>query len=124
MVELVSAIILIALFLFQKYGTSRVSFLFSPIMGAWTVTTPIVGIYRIIKHYPSIYKAISPHYIFTFFWRNGKEGWLLLSGTILCITGEPHKTNSLDSGNYKLMFLFHLFLCFPLSFCILVGGRE
>ncbi|CAI9096863.1 OLC1v1033102C1 [Oldenlandia corymbosa var. corymbosa] len=88
MVELVSAIILIALFLLQKFGTSKVSFLFSPIMGAWTLTTPMVGVYRIIKHYPGIYKAISPHYIFTFFWRNGKEGWLLLSGTILCITGS------------------------------------
>ncbi|XLR07381.1 hypothetical protein S83_035319, partial [Arachis hypogaea] len=40
----------------------------------------------IIHHYPSIFKAISPHYIFHFFWRNGKVGWLLLSGTVFCIT--------------------------------------
>lgn len=87
LVETLSAVVLILLFLLQKFGTSRVSFLFSPIMGAWTLCTPIVGIYSIIHHYPSIFKALSPHYIFRFFWRNGKSGWLLLGGTVLCITG-------------------------------------
>ena len=61
---------------------------FSPIMGAWTITTPLVGIYSIVQHYPSIFKALSPHYIFHFFWRRGKDGWLLLGGTVLCITGK------------------------------------
>jgi len=87
LVEALSAAVLIVLFLLQKFGTSRVSFLFSPIMGAWTLSTPIVGVYSIIHHYPSIFKALSPHYIFHFFWRNGKSGWLLLGGTVLCITG-------------------------------------
>ncbi|MBA0702954.1 hypothetical protein Goari_027265 [Gossypium aridum] len=86
LVEALSAVVLFILFLLQKFGTSRVSFLFSPIMGAWTLSTPLVGIYSIIHHYPSIFKALSPYYIFHFFWRNGKEGWLMLGGTILCIT--------------------------------------
>lgn len=90
LVEVLSAVVLIILFLLQKFGTSRVSFLFSPIMGAWTLCTPLVGIYSIISHYPSIFKAISPHYIFRFFWRNRKEGWVTLGGTVLCITGEYH----------------------------------
>lgn len=87
LVEALSAVVLIGLFLLQKFGTSRVSFLFSPIMGAWTLTTPMVGIYSIIKHYPGIFKAISPHYMVNFFCRKQKEGWLLLGGIILCITG-------------------------------------
>jgi len=87
LVEALSSVVLIVLFLLQKFGTSRVSFLFSPIMGAWTLSTPLVGIYSIIHHYPSIFKALSPHYIFHFFLRNGKSGWLLLGGTVLCITG-------------------------------------
>ncbi|RXH79112.1 hypothetical protein DVH24_040259 [Malus domestica] len=88
LVEALSAGVLIILFLLQKFGTSRVSFLFSPIMGTWTLVTPLVGIYSIIRHYPRIFKAISPHFIFHFFQRNGKEGWLLLGGTVLCITGS------------------------------------
>lgn len=88
LVESLSAAVLIVLFLLQRFGTSRVSFLFSPIMGAWTFSTPLVGIYRIIHHYPSIIKALSPYYIVHFFSRNGKEGWRLLGGIVLCITGE------------------------------------
>ncbi|GMP92728.1 hypothetical protein CsSME_00042829 [Camellia sinensis var. sinensis] len=45
LVEVMSAVVLIVLFLLQKYGTSRVSFIFSPIMGTWTITTPLIGIY-------------------------------------------------------------------------------
>ncbi|KAF8779737.1 hypothetical protein HU200_002322 [Digitaria exilis] len=86
-VEALSAAILIGLFLLQKYGTSKVSFLFSPIMAAWTFTTPIIGVYSIVHYYPGIFKAISPHYIVLFFLRNKKEGWRMLGGTVLCITG-------------------------------------
>ncbi|KAL9664910.1 hypothetical protein QQ045_020319 [Rhodiola kirilowii] len=87
-VKALSAVILIGLFLLQRFGTSKVSFLFSPILGMWTLVTPLVGIYSIVKNYPSIFKAISPHYIVRFFLRNGKEGWSLLGGTILCITAR------------------------------------
>ena len=89
-VKVLSASVLVLLFLMQKFGTSRVSFLFSPIMGAWTFATPIVGIYSIIHYYPTIFKALSPHYIIYFFLRGGKTTWLLLGGTVLCITGEFH----------------------------------
>ncbi|KAL3502150.1 hypothetical protein ACH5RR_036599 [Cinchona calisaya] len=113
LVEILSAVVLIALFLLQKFGTSRVSFLFSPIMGAWTLTTPLVGIYRIIKHYPTIFKAISPHYIFSFFWRNGKEGWMLLSGTILCITGSEAMFADLGHFNKSSIQMAFLFTIYP-----------
>ncbi|KAL4638083.1 hypothetical protein ACB092_03G124500 [Castanea dentata] len=101
LVEALSAVVLVVLFLLQKFGTSKVSFLFSPIMAAWTLSTPLVGIYSIIHHYPSIFKAISPHYIFHFFWRNGKEGWLLLGGTVLCITGSEAMFADLGHFNQR-----------------------
>ncbi|CAL5005809.1 unnamed protein product [Urochloa decumbens] len=86
-VEGLSAAILIGLFLLQKYGTSKVSFMFSPIMAAWTFTTPVIGVYSIWRYYPGIFKAISPHYVVRFFVANQKRGWQLLGGTVLCITG-------------------------------------
>lgn len=87
----VSAIILIVLFYFQKYGTNKVAFLFSPIMALWLLTTPMVGIYNIIQHYPSVFKAFSPHFIYRFFQKNGKEGWQMLGGIVLCITGMVYQ---------------------------------
>ncbi|KQJ98587.1 hypothetical protein BRADI_3g37850v3 [Brachypodium distachyon] len=86
-VEGLSAAILVGLFLLQKYGTSRVSFMFSPIMAAWTFTTRIIGAYSVWRYYPGVFKATSPHYVVMFFMANKRRGWQLLGGTVLCITG-------------------------------------
>ena len=83
----VSAAILVVLFLVQRFGTNRISFLFSPVMLSWFVLTPIIGVYNIAKYYPSIFKAISPYYIFHFFKNRGSHGWIALGGVVLCITG-------------------------------------
>ncbi|MED6161425.1 putative potassium transporter 17 [Stylosanthes scabra] len=123
LVETLSAVVLIVLFLLQKFGTSRVSFLFSPIMGAWTLSTPLVGIYSIIHHYPSIFKAISPHYIFHFFWRNGKAGWLLLGGTVLCITGSEAMFADLGHFNQRSIQIAFLFTIYP-SLVLTYAGQT
>ncbi|XP_009617722.1 probable potassium transporter 17 isoform X2 [Nicotiana tomentosiformis] len=123
LVEALSAIVLIVLFLLQKFGTSGVSFLFSPIMGAWTLTTPLVGIYSIIKHYPSIFKAISPHYIVHFFLRNGKQGWIYLGGTILCITGSEAMFADLGHFNRSSIRIAFLFTIYP-SLVLTYAGQT
>ncbi|RDX72614.1 putative potassium transporter 17, partial [Mucuna pruriens] len=123
LVEALSAVVLVVLFLLQKFGTSRVSFLFSPIMGAWTLSTPLVGIYSIIHHYPSIFKALSPHYIFRFFWRNGKSGWLLLGGTVLCITGSEAMFADLGHFNQKSIQIAFLFTIYP-SLVLTYAGQT
>lgn len=122
-VEALSAVILIFLFLLQKFGTSRVSFLFSPIMGAWTLCTPLVGIYSIIHNYPSIFKALSPHYIFHFFMRNGKSGWLLLGGTVLCITGSEAMFADLGHFNPRSIQIAFIFTIYP-SLVLTYAGQT
>ncbi|MBA0580897.1 hypothetical protein Gorai_023097, partial [Gossypium raimondii] len=107
----------------SKFGTSRVSFLFSPIMGAWTLSTPLVGIYSIIHHYPNIFKALSPYYIFHFFWRNGKEGWLMLGGTILCITGSEALFADLGHFNRSSIQIAFLFTIYP-SLILTYAGQT
>ncbi|CAM6096177.1 unnamed protein product [Calypogeia fissa] len=87
-IVIISASILILLFLLQRFGTDRVSLLFSPIMATWFITTPVVGIYNIVVHYPKIFKAFSPAYIVYVFQAKGKQAWLMLGGTVLCITGQ------------------------------------
>ncbi|KAK9118123.1 hypothetical protein Scep_016216 [Stephania cephalantha] len=118
-----SAVVLIALFLLQKFGTSRVSFLFSPIMGAWTLTTPMVGVYSIIHYYPSIFKALSPHYIFHFFLKNGKEGWMLLGGTVLCITGAEALFADLGHFNRSSIQIAFMFTIYP-SLVLTYAGQT
>lgn len=86
-VVFMSVVVLILLFLFQRCGTSKVSFTFSPIMLLWLATNASIGIYNIFKYYPSILKALSPHYIVIFTSRNAKTLWNLLGAVFLGITG-------------------------------------
>ncbi|GAB2270024.1 Probable potassium transporter 17 [Dionaea muscipula] len=123
LVEAVSAVILILLFLLQKFGTSRVSFLFSPIMGAWTLTTPLIGIYSIVHYYPMIFKSLSPHYIFIFFWRNGSEGWRLLGSIVLCITGSEALFADLGHFNRSSIQVAFIFAIYP-SLVLTYAGQT
>ncbi|KAK4743034.1 hypothetical protein SAY87_001035 [Trapa incisa] len=123
LVEALSAIVLIVLFFLQKFGTSKVSFLFSPIMGAWTLSTPLVGIYSIIKHYPGIFTALSPVYIIHYFIRNGKDGWLSLGGMVLCITGSEALFADLGHFNRSSIQLAFLFTIYP-SLVLTYAGQT
>lgn len=122
-VDVLSAAILIGLFLLQKYGTSKVSFLFSPIMAAWTFTTPIIGIYSIFHYYPGIFKAISPHYIVHFFLRNKRQGWQLLGGTVLCITGAEAMFADLGHFSKKAIQIAFLSSIYP-SLVLTYAGQT
>ncbi|PKA53931.1 putative potassium transporter 17 [Apostasia shenzhenica] len=122
-VEGLSITVLLALFLLQKHGTSRVSFLFSPIMGAWTLTTPIIGLYSLLRHYRSIFKALSPHYVIHFFMRNKRKGWELLGGTVLCITGAEAMFADLGHFNKKSIQMAFLFTIYP-SLVITYAGQT
>ncbi|XP_031384196.1 probable potassium transporter 17 isoform X2 [Punica granatum] len=123
LVEALSALVLIVLFLLQKFGTSKVSFMFSPIMGAWTLSTPLVGIYSIIKNYPGIFKALSPVYIVRYFMRNGKNGWLSLGGTVLCITGSEALFADLGHFNRASIQIAFLFTIYP-SLILTYAGQT
>ncbi|OAY85287.1 putative potassium transporter 17 [Ananas comosus] len=108
---------------FPSHGTSRVSFLFSPIMALWTFTTPIIGIYSIIHYNPSILKTVSPHYILQFFLRNKRKGWQLLGGTVLCITGAEAMFADLGHFNRRSIQLAFLFSIYP-SLVLTYAGQT
>uniref|UniRef100_A0A0E0JT88 Potassium transporter n=1 Tax=Oryza punctata TaxID=4537 RepID=A0A0E0JT88_ORYPU len=86
-VVVLSAVILVLLFLVQRFGTSRVSFTFSPIMLLWFASIAGIGVYNIVTYHPPILKAVSPHYIYYYFAKNKRVGWEQLGAVILCITG-------------------------------------
>lgn len=84
---MIACALLVGLFVLQHRGTNKVAFLFAPIMILWLFSIATVGLYNIFKWNPSVYKALSPFYIYKFFRDTGKEGWLSLGGILLCITG-------------------------------------
>jgi KUP system potassium uptake protein len=82
-VPIVMAII-VALFLFQRFGTAVVGKLFGPMMLVWFLMLGILGLGQII-HMPDIFKALNPVYVIDFLRLPG--GFWLLGAVFLCTTG-------------------------------------
>ncbi|KAF3533088.1 hypothetical protein DY000_02037529 [Brassica cretica] len=119
-VVLVAIVILIGLFSMQHYGTHKVGWLFAPIVFIWFLFIGATGIYNICKHDTSVLKAFSPTYIYLYFKRRGRDGWISLGGILLSITG----TEALyaDIAFFPLLaiqlaFTFFVFPCLLLAYC-------
>lgn len=79
-------VILLGLFAAQPLGTSRIGAAFGPIMAVWFVSIGALGLWGVVQH-PSIFAAINPLYGLRFLVSNGLEGFLVLGGIFLCVTG-------------------------------------
>ncbi|XP_071713999.1 potassium transporter 19-like [Rutidosis leptorrhynchoides] len=86
-IVVISVIILVTLFMIQRFGTDRVGYSFAPIICVWFSLIAGIGVYNLIRLDPTVVKAINPKYIIDYFTRNGKEAWISLGGIVLAITG-------------------------------------
>jgi KUP system potassium uptake protein len=82
----VSIAILIALFMFQKFGTDMVGKFFGPIIVVWFVTLGAIGISHIVQN-PEILQALNPLYAFNFLADRGAGVFLAVGAVVLAITG-------------------------------------
>ncbi|KAK6937414.1 Potassium transporter [Dillenia turbinata] len=86
-VVLISAAILVCLFMVQRFGTDKVGYSFAPIICTWFLFIAGIGAFNFFKYDPGVLKAIYPKYIFDYFRRNKKQAWVSLGGVVLAITG-------------------------------------
>jgi KUP system potassium uptake protein len=77
--------IISALFFFQRFGTQKIGKAFGPIMFIWFAMLLIIGGAEIVQ-YPSVLKALSPHYGYDLL-VNYPHGYWLLGAVFLCTTG-------------------------------------
>jgi KUP system potassium uptake protein len=85
-IVIISLIIAILLFTFQKKGTEKVAGAFGPIMSVWFTSLALVGIIS-ISEAPEVIKALNPYWGIKFLLENGFKGFLVLGEIILCATG-------------------------------------
>jgi KUP system potassium uptake protein len=78
-------VILLLLFIFQRFGTKIVGGSFGPIMFVWFAMLAVLGTTQII-HYPRIFGALNPIYGFRLLTEHPKGFWLL-GAVFLCTTG-------------------------------------
>lgn len=105
----VACAILVFLFSLQHYGTHRVGFLFAPIVITWLLCISAIGVYNILHWNLHVYKALSPYYMYKFFKKTQKGGWMSLGGILLCITGS--EAMYADLGHFSQLSIKIAFTC-------------
>ena len=78
--------ILFSLFMFQRFGTSRVGKTFGPITLMWFLTIGVLGLIEIARE-PRILAATNPWFAAQFFIRHGYAGFVALGAVFLSVTG-------------------------------------
>ena len=82
----VTVVILVGLFVIQRYGTHRVGGLFGPIVIVWFATIATLGVIWILRA-PVVLGAFDPRHAVTFFASNGLTGFAVLGAVFLVVTG-------------------------------------
>ena len=79
-------IVLIALFVVQRFGTGRVGAMFGPVMMVWFAVLAVLGIPHILQE-PHVLGAVNPLHAVHFFRENHLHGFLVLGAVFLVVTG-------------------------------------
>ena len=82
----IALIILIMLFVGQRFGVERLSFIFGPIMLVWFVSIAFFGLMSIIK-FPMILEAANPWHAVSFWVNFPWRAFIILGAVVLAITG-------------------------------------
>ena len=93
----ISLIILVALFLIQKYGTATVGKLFGPITLVWFLTLAALGAIN-IGDAPQIIAAFNPMYAVNFIVAHPTTAYIVMGAVVLVVTGV--EALYLDMGHF------------------------
>jgi KUP system potassium uptake protein len=82
----IGAVILIVLFLAQRFGTHRVGRLFGPVMLLWFLALAVLGLPHIVER-PGILRSLSPTYSISFVFDHPYIAFIAMGAVVLSITG-------------------------------------
>jgi KUP system potassium uptake protein len=82
----IALVILIGLFLVQRFGTGAVGWLFGPVLVLWFLVIGVLGAGQVVAH-PGVLQALSPTWGARFLIDHGVHAWLTLGAVVLCVTG-------------------------------------
>jgi KUP system potassium uptake protein len=82
----IAIVILLGLFMVQRWGTGRIGAMFGGVMLIWFAAIAVVAVPWIGRN-PKVLWALSPHHAILFFIKNGFHGFALLGSVVLVLTG-------------------------------------
>ena len=110
-------VVLVGLFLVQRFGTARVGGAFGPIMVLWFLTIATLGLIEVMRA-PRILLAINPMYAVDFFRDRGSAAFVLLGAVVLAVTGAEALYADMGHFGKKPIRLAWFWLVFP---CLLLN---
>jgi KUP system potassium uptake protein len=108
----ITVVIIIALFMAQRFGTAVVGRLFGPVMVLWFVVLAILGILGIAKE-PGILRAISPTYALSFAIDRPGIAFFALAAVVLSVTGAEALYADMGHFGRRPISVAWIFLVFP-----------
>jgi KUP system potassium uptake protein len=112
----ITAVIIVGLFLVQRFGTGAVGRLFGPVMGVWFAAIGAIGVHGIVAH-PEILKALSPTYALGFLVGHFSTAFFSLTAVVLAVTGAEALYADMGHFGRAPITRVWLFVVFPA--CIL-----
>jgi KUP system potassium uptake protein len=117
-VLLISAGILIALFMVQARGTHRVAGIFGPVTLIWFLVLGGLGVFHLSDDW-SIFRAFNPWYGVRFLIQNGFLGFVILGSVFLVVTGAEAlyaDMGHFGKGPIRVAWLGLVFPCLALNY--------
>jgi KUP system potassium uptake protein len=93
----ITLVIIIALFMIQRYGTAAVGRLFGPIMLVWFSTLAVFGVMSVMQN-PTILYAVNPAYAVAFVSEHTLQAYIVMGSVVLVVTGV--EALYLDMGHF------------------------
>lgn len=82
----IALVLLVGLFLIQRFGTHRVGSVFGPVMVVWFVCIGAFGLISVAQS-PGVLVSVSPTYAIDFLVSDPAVAFLALGSVVLCVTG-------------------------------------
>jgi KUP system potassium uptake protein len=82
----ISVVILLGLFVLQRFGSGTIGWLFGPVILVWFSAIGILGLSEVVKE-PAVLQGLSPTWAVRFMADHGLSGYLVLGGVVLAVTG-------------------------------------
>jgi KUP system potassium uptake protein len=81
-----SVAVLLGLFVLQRFGSGTIGWLFGPVILVWFSVIGLVGLSQLVKD-PAVLQGLSPTWAARFMADHGVQGYLVLGGVVLAVTG-------------------------------------
>ncbi|WP_232303985.1 potassium transporter Kup [Pseudofrankia sp. DC12] len=112
----ITAMIIVVLFLVQRFGAAAVGRMFGPVMIVWFVTVGALGVAGIAGH-PAILKALSPTYALGFLVNHFGTAFFALAAVVLAVTGA--EALYADMGHFGRPAISRAWLLLVFPACVL-----